>query len=162
MPSFSSTMYLPFDDDDVLSFLSMTPLVPDRYTEIMDLQMVASATLFYLILRGRPSDYGLPVRLRALKVTIAALQTTLRLRQEEGLQLAKNCCHTLRNFQSLNELAVYARELATTLLRAAMQFDDRTVRLTAIHLCCHQIASLHPRYKAKIGKTLSSFPRSYL
>jgi hypothetical protein len=122
-----------------------------KYSDMLELQMVASATLFYLTLQGKAADHGDSVRLRALKVTIDALEMTLGRGHDDGLQLAKNCCHTLRNFQPITELAVYSREIATILLRAALQYNDRTVRLTAINLCCHNLASLHPMYKTRIG-----------
>jgi hypothetical protein len=44
-----------------------------------------------------------------------------------------------------------APELAHVLLRAAAEHNDRTVRLPAISLCCHGLASLKPQVKVAIG-----------
>ena len=126
-----------------------------HFTDEPDLQLVASAALFYLTTNLNSPDaaivYGSPIRLRVLKAMTAALKRSV---DEPGLlleQLAKNCCLTLRNFHPTKELAEHARELALALLRAALKYDDRTVRLTAIHVCSQNLASLHPSLKEQIG-----------
>ena len=68
-----------------------------------------------------------------------------------GLQLAKNCCLTLRNFSTERELAACSCEVAITLLRTALQYDERAVQMTSIQVCCHNLAPLHPYHKECIG-----------
>jgi hypothetical protein len=63
----------------------------------------------------------------------------------------KNCCLTLRNFRPETELSRCSCFVAVTLLRAALDFDDRTVQHVALLMCCHNLASLHPRHKEAIG-----------
>jgi len=39
-----------------------------------------------------------------------------------------------------------------TLLRTALSYEERTVQMTSILICCHNIASLHPWHKEQIGR----------
>lgn len=45
-----------------------------------------------------------------------------------------------------------ATDLAQLLLQAVLEYDDRTVQLTAIFVCCHSLAALHPDHKQAIGQ----------
>lgn len=45
-----------------------------------------------------------------------------------------------------------ATELAVLLLRAVIKYEDRTIQLTAIFVCCHSLAALHPDHKQDIGQ----------
>jgi len=88
-----------------------------RFEEDADMQLVASAILYYLTVQdpatrqatsGRRNN---PVRIKALKAVLHVLRVYEGL--PSGLQLAKNCCLTLRNFNTEEELALHSCEVAS-------------------------------------------------
>eukprot|EP00054_Salpingoeca_dolichothecata_P020857 m.132643 g.132643 ORF g.132643 m.132643 type:complete len:885 (-) comp23778_c0_seq3:42-2696(-) len=134
---------LPATAADITSYVVKAMRASERST---DIQLVASAILFYMTADHIPHQES-EGRLHALAVLLDCLDD-----HSECLQLVKNCCLTLRNFHTENELAFFSRPLATRLLEAANRYDDRTVQLTSMYLCCHNLASLHPWHKCLIGE----------
>eukprot|EP00051_Salpingoeca_urceolata_P034105 m.23578 g.23578 ORF g.23578 m.23578 type:complete len:772 (-) comp7230_c0_seq1:181-2496(-) len=144
-----SPTYTPSDEARITSDNGLTRVMINcmhRFVDKLDLQVVSSAVLFYTTLDTTKEQLPLDRR--------EALHAVLRtMDQHLGcLQLVKNCCLTLRNFQTENELALFSRQVAILLLRAALLYSDRTIQLTSVFLCCHNLASLHPWHKAAIGE----------
>lgn len=115
-----------------------------------NIALLATATLFYLTAEHTMGQ-TLRARLRALRALLLLLQRLILRRGVQGANIAKNCCLAMRNFRLEGELSRCARFVAIALLRAALKYHDRTLQHTAVLLCCHNLASLHPRHKEGIG-----------
>mmetsp|Transcript_26333 Transcript_26333/g.79107 ORF Transcript_26333/g.79107 Transcript_26333/m.79107 type:complete len:806 (+) Transcript_26333:330-2747(+) len=137
-------------------FTSLVIRILERFQDDSDVQCFATANLFYLTASTTVAEQSPRVRLKALH---ALLQLLIGLivhpPHETGLyqdvQVVKNCCLTLRNFAPETELSRCSCLVAITLLRAALDIDDRTVQHVALLMCCHNLASLHPHHKERIG-----------
>eukprot|EP00041_Stephanoeca_diplocostata_P029164 m.854214 g.854214 ORF g.854214 m.854214 type:complete len:834 (-) comp23502_c2_seq2:381-2882(-) len=112
--------------------------------------LLATANLFYLTTKHM--DGQTPrARLRALRAMLVLLERLILRRGTNGEGVAKNCTLAMRNFRLEGELSRCARFVAIALLRAALKYTDRALQHTALLLCCHNLASLHPRHKLSIG-----------
>ena len=146
-PSAAAEPTVDIDADNGLTALVVTSL--EHFDSDYGIQIVTTAALYYLT-SDRIKGQVPAVRLHVLEVLLDLLER-LSENQHSPVQVVKNCCLTLRNFHPEDELARYSCRVAISLLRAALIFDDRTIQTSAILMCCHNLASLHPHHKERIG-----------
>lgn len=140
-------------------FTSLVIRVLERFEDDSSVQCYATANLFYLTARNHIADQSPQTRLQALHALLRLLVRLVRPQApwdavHQDMQVVKNCCLTLRNFLPETELSRCSCFVAITLLRAALDFDDRTVQHVALLMCCHNLASLHPHHKERIGSAV--------